>query len=87
MCATVCDNSCMTTTQRIRNRAADLGYTWDQQSLPGGREVMTVFPAGTQNIKMCAQFAQGKFEGGYVVDRLGHVVSCDTVTDLIRFAQ
>lgn len=76
----------MNTKQRITSRATELGYS-GESTVHGNLEVVTFHSAGRGVVKMQAQFVGNRFEGGFVVDRMGHVVSCDTVTDLIRFAQ
>ena len=70
----------MTTTQRLTATATDLGYTVETE-----RDQLTARDA-SGTVRLAATIIDGKFYGGYVVDSLGHVVSCGTVRDMVRFA-
>ena len=70
----------MDTTQRLTKTAKALGLTIATER----QELVARDAAGTA--RMSATIVDGKFFGGYVTDRTGHVVSCSTVRDMIRFA-
>jgi len=70
----------MNTTQRITKTAKTLGLTVSTER----QQLVARDAAG--NARMSATIVDGKFQGGYITDRTGHVVSCSTVRDMVRFA-
>ena len=70
----------MNTTQRITKTAKALGYTIATER----NELVARDAKG--DAKMSATIVEGRFHGGYVTDTLGHIVSCSTVRDMIRWA-
>lgn len=70
----------MTTKDRIAKTATQLGYSIEQD-LSG-----FIARDARGDVRLGAHFDGTRFAGGYTVDRMGHVMSHDTVRDLIRFA-